>query len=139
MIKQTTSSNGHGEKSRGKSIPPIVRRPSSMLLFGSLILICGSLQAQVLNGRDTAEGVFVRDSALAVDRLALAQRMEHLKEWEKAAEVYQDIVKNFADRLVPSQVDSNNQICQYSSVTPLVQAQLARWPSEALAIYRARY
>jgi outer membrane protein assembly factor BamB len=46
-------------------------------------------------------GVYVRDSAVAAEKLALAERMERLKEWDKSADVYQEIVEKYADRVVP--------------------------------------
>lgn len=109
-----------------------------------LLSLSAPAAAQVLNNqslyaRDTDQGVFVRDSAIAVEKLALAERMEHLKEWDKAADVYQEIIKTYADRVVPSQVNKDNRIYQYSSVTPFVHEHLAKWPAEGLAVYRARY
>ncbi|HVT88167.1 MAG TPA: PQQ-binding-like beta-propeller repeat protein [Tepidisphaeraceae bacterium] len=119
-------------------------RVSLFLVFCATALLVNPSIAQIpdpqtLAGRDSKEGVFVRDSALAVEKLALAQRMEHLHEWDKAAEIYQEILKGFSDRLVPSQLNSENLIFQYSSVTPLVQERLARWPQDALAAYRSHY
>jgi outer membrane protein assembly factor BamB/tetratricopeptide (TPR) repeat protein len=110
----------------------------------SSVFICGSLSAQEVDpnslfGRDTTQSVFVRDSAVAVEKFALARRMEQLKEWDKAADVYQELVKNFADRVVPSQVDKDNKIYQYTSVIPAVQELLARWPQDGLEVYRGRF
>lgn len=106
--------------------------------------ICGSLAAQGVNpqslyGRDTTQSVYVRDSAVAVEKFALAERMEHLKEWDKSADVYMEILRSYADRVVPSQIDAENKIYQYTSVTPAVQERLAKWPEEGLAVFRARY
>jgi outer membrane protein assembly factor BamB len=108
------------------------------------VFICGSLSAQEVDpnslfGRDTTQSVFVRDSAVAVEKFALARRMEQLKEWDKAADVYQELVKNFSDRVVPSQVDNDNKIYQYTSVIPAVQELLARWPQDGLEVYRGRF
>src|SRR5688500_17191424 len=44
-----------------------------------------------LYGRDSTQGVYVRDSAVAVEKFALAERLEHLKEWDKSADVYMEI------------------------------------------------
>src|SRR4051794_35223375 len=41
-------------------------------------------------GKDSTEGVYVRDSALAQEKFALAQKMERLKEWNKSADLYQE-------------------------------------------------
>src|ERR1700722_16961384 len=54
-------------------------------------------QANNLEGKDNTAGVYVRDSAIALEKLALAQRMERLKEWGKSAEVYQGILEKYPD------------------------------------------
>lgn len=74
------------------------------------LLAPAAAEAQFGRGRiNVAEGpgqpkqsVYVRDSAVAAEKLALAQRMERLKEWNKAADVYQEIVEKYADRVVPA-------------------------------------
>ena len=48
-----------------------------------------------LPGKESNQGVYVRDSGGAVEKLALAQRMERLKEWDKAADIYQEIIDNY--------------------------------------------
>ena len=90
-------------------------------------------------GKESTEGVYVRDSALALEKFALAQKMERLKEWNKSADLYQEILEKYADRVVPSQIDKESKIYQYTSVTKGVQEQLARWPQEGRDVYRARY
>ena len=45
----------------------------------------------------------------AVEKFAQAERLEHLKEWSKAADVYQDVVNSFSDRVVPSRTDPKTQ------------------------------
>jgi hypothetical protein len=87
--------------------------------------------------KDARQGVYVRDSAVAAEKLALAQRMERLKEWDKSADVYQEIVEKYADRVVPIGGEGNEK--RYSSVTLAVQDLLGKWPEEGLAAYRARY
>ena len=99
----------------------------------------GALDPNSFYGKDSTEGVYVRDSALALEKFALAQKMERLKEWNKSADLYQEILEKYADRVVPSQVDKDNKIYQYTSVTKGVQEQLARWPQEGRDVYRARY
>src|SRR6478672_10030727 len=92
-----------------------------------------------LYGKDSTQGVYVRDSAVAVEKFALAERMEHLKEWAKSADVYQEILSHYADRVVPSQVDKENRIYQYTSVGSAVQERLSKWPQEGLDVYRGRF
>src|SRR5579859_5252896 len=46
-------------------------------------------------GKESTEGVYVRDSATAVEKLALAQKMEKLKEWAKSADLYQEVIGKY--------------------------------------------
>jgi hypothetical protein len=92
-----------------------------------------------ISGKESNQGVYVRDSAVAVDKFALAGRMEKLKDWNKAADALQEVVEKYADRVMPSQVDAKNVIYQYTSVTTAVQERLAKWPAEGLDVYRARF
>lgn len=88
---------------------------------------------------DSSQGVYVRDSAIAADKFELGKRMERLKEWPKAADVYQEILEKYQDRVVPTVLDDKSNPIQYASVTVAVQQRLARWPEEGLAVYRARF
>lgn len=94
---------------------------------------------RAIAGKESNQGVYVRDSAVAVEKFALAARMERLKEWNNAADALQEVIEKHADRVMPSQVDANNVIYQYASVTTAVQERLAKWPAEGLDVYRARY
>ena len=133
------------DENGSESRRPDRRRGAVLLayLFSSL-LICGTTHAQQrdpssLYGRDSLQGVYVRDSAVAVEKFALAERMERLNEWPKAAAVYQEIVEEYADRVLPSRVDEKNQIVQYTSAAAAAQERLAKWPVEGLAVYRNLY
>lgn len=97
------------------------------------------LDPQVSNANDPTQGVYVRDSAVAMEKFSLAKRMERLKEWNKSADILQEILEKYSDRVVPSQVDKNSKIHQYMGMAAAVQEQLARWPAEGLDVYRARY
>lgn len=91
-------------------------------------------------GKEPTEGVYVRDSAGAVEKLTLAQKMERLKEWSKSADLYQEVIIKYADRVVSSRVNKENVIYQYTSIINRVQEQhLAKWPQEGLDVYRARF
>src|SRR3954447_3793169 len=91
-----------------------------------------------LFARDSTEGVYVRDSAVAAEKMALAFRLEHLKEWNKAADVYQELLQQYADRVTPSD-ERDQRIYQYTSVAIAVQQKLAKWPQEGLDAYRGKY
>src|SRR3954466_7454783 len=97
------------------------------------------LPGNPLAGHDAAQGVYVRDSAVAIEKLALAERMERLKEWDKSADVYQEIVEKYPDRVVPNQADAAGVAKRYSSVTLEVQKRLAKWPDEGIRAYKARF
>src|SRR2546423_9516853 len=91
-----------------------------------------------LFARDSTEGVYVRDSAVAAEKMALAFRLEHLQEWSKAADVYQELLQQYADRVTPSD-DRDQRIYQYTSVAIAVQQKLAKWPREGVDAYRNKY
>ncbi|HEX4795155.1 MAG TPA: PQQ-binding-like beta-propeller repeat protein [Humisphaera sp.] len=91
-------------------------------------------------GKEPIDGVYVRDPAGAIDKWALAKRMEGLKEWNKSADLFQEVLTKYADRVVPSRLDrASDRICQYTTVTTAVQERLAHWPPEGLDVYRQRY
>jgi hypothetical protein len=99
----------------------------------------GGIDPNSLAGKESTEGVYVRDSALALEKFALAQRMERLKEWAKSADVYQEVMDRYPDRVVPSRTNDEDKIIQYTSVSRGVMERLARWPKEGLDVYRARF
>src|SRR4051812_42352020 len=92
-----------------------------------------------LAGKESTEGVYVRDSALALEKFALAQKMERLKEWNKSADLYQEVIDKYPDRVVPSRTNEDDKIVQYTSVTRGVMERLAKWPKDGLDVYRAPY
>src|SRR5690606_12696465 len=93
----------------------------------------------VVTGEDVAQGVFVRDSAIAVDQFALADRMERLRDWTKAADVYQDVIARYGDRLIADKTDAQGRVYQYASVSRAVQRKLAAWPPEGRAVYEQKF
>jgi outer membrane protein assembly factor BamB len=91
-------------------------------------------------GQDLTGVVYVRDSAMAMEKLALARRMERLHEWGKSADVYQEILEKYSDRVVPAHEDPQTHVVdQYASVTETVRQSLCKWPDDGLTIYRSRY
>lgn len=87
----------------------------------------------------SAETVYVPDSGRAVEQLRLADRLVGQKEWGKAAEVYQEVVDQFGDRVLPVPPAEGAQTTRYVTVTRRVEAQIAAFPPEGLAAYRSRY
>ena len=100
-----------------------------------------AVNAENFNGKESNEGVYAPESTNAMDQLALAQKMERLKEWNKSADLYQEILTNphYSSKVVPSRIDQDHRVYQYTSVEELVMQRLARWPQEGLEVYRARY
>ncbi|MGA2231204.1 MAG: PQQ-binding-like beta-propeller repeat protein [Tepidisphaeraceae bacterium] len=111
------------------------------LLISSILWVGAAGQAIDPQARDLSlsSGVFVSDSTIALDQIALARRLESQKEWTKSAEVYQGIIDQFPDRVVPVRTDDPNLTAQYTSVLTLVNQHLRQWPEAGLAAYRARY
>lgn len=117
---------------------------AAVLLAQPLLAQDATQPADALNpenfyGKEPTEGVYVRDSAGATEKLALAEKMERLKEWSKSADLYQEVITRYADRVVPSQLDNDKKIYQYTSITNPVQERLSHWPQEGLDLYRARF
>ena len=89
-------------------------------------------------GQDNS-GVFVGDSAIALERMALAQRMEKLAEWGKSADLYQEILSKYTDKVVPVTPTEGDRVVQYTSVTEAVCQAMCKWPPEGLDVYRSKY
>lgn len=100
-----------------------------------------AVDAENFDGKDSNEGVYAPESTNAMDQLALAEKMERLKEWNKSADLYQEILTNphYTSKVVPSHYDQDHRVDQYTSVEELVMRRLAKWPEEGLEVYRARY
>lgn len=92
-------------------------------------------------GKENTQNVYVRDSAIAQEKFALAMKMQKLKEWNKSADLYQEIVEKYHDRVIPMPggVDAKGVIVRYTSVSWAVLGQLSKWPQEGLDVYRGRY
>ncbi len=113
---------------------PLPRHALLLSLALSPIVAVG--QIDPLTGRDAAQGVFVNDSAAVRERFALAARMERLRDWDNAADVYQELLRDHAGKVVPSALDADGIITQYRSVAPAVRERISQWPPEGLRVYR---
>ena len=102
-----------------------------MLAAVTLVLV----SSLALAAPDPTGGVYVRDSGIAVEKFALADRMERLGEWGKAADIYQEMLQQQADRVVASAADAT----RFRSVIAAVQDRLSHWSPDGLAIYRERF
>ncbi len=65
--------------------------------------------------------------------------MERLKEWNKAADVYQEILEKNSDNVIASPSQSTGGTTQYTTVATAVQDKLSKWPDEGMSVYRARF
>ena len=99
-----------GQKSEVRSQKWMLAAAAVVFTFAFCLLTSAfARQPSSIYGRDTTQ-VYVRDSAIAIEKFALDERMERLHEWSKAADVYQDVLANYADRVVPSLLDKDNRI-----------------------------
>jgi outer membrane protein assembly factor BamB len=108
-----------------------------------MVLACSAAAsaqlAEEVASTPVVEDVFVRDSAAAIDRLALAVRMERLREWTTSAQVYQELIEQHGETLLPALLDERSRPLIYRSVTQEVQRRLSAWPAEGLEVYRTLY
>src|SRR2546423_7019993 len=72
------------------------------VLAARIVFNQGELALEGSGAVDTQQGVYVRDSAIAADKFELGKRMERLKEWPKSADVYQEILGKYQDRVGPT-------------------------------------
>jgi outer membrane protein assembly factor BamB/tetratricopeptide (TPR) repeat protein len=86
---------------------------------------------------DAPAGISVPDSPAAVDLLQKAAEKERQHQWAGAVDLYQQVLARYAARVSPSHIDADNGIFRYQGVAMTVQEQMARWPGEGLAAYRA--
>ncbi len=104
------------------------------------------------NPTDTADAqgraatVFFRDSVVARDKLVLAERMERLKEWRNAAELFQELLDQHADKMLTRRANTtdNNPADRLATdanrfipVSALVRERLSAWPIEGQEVYRS--
>src|SRR5436853_3139657 len=107
----------------------MLNNPLRVIFVGIFTGVCAFAQRNLVmdnptNGNDVNQGVYVHDSARALELFANGQKMERLKEWTKAADFYQEVIEKFADSVVQSEVDTDNNVVQYKSVTIAVQERL---------------
>jgi outer membrane protein assembly factor BamB/tetratricopeptide (TPR) repeat protein len=115
-------------------------------VWGQMRVLVGPGMPQVVGGvpqgadQNPTGVVYVRDSAMAMEKLALARRMERLHEWGKSADVYQEILEKYSDRVVAAHEDPQSHVVdQYASVTETVRQSLCKWPEDGLTVYRGQY
>ncbi|HEX8521047.1 MAG TPA: PQQ-binding-like beta-propeller repeat protein [Tepidisphaeraceae bacterium] len=114
-------------------------------MFGLVLLLTGAIAwaqpapaTQAEAGKELNQGVYVRDSGGAVEKLAQAERMSRLKEWDKAADLYQEVLDKYSDRIVSTGKDGSPG-SRYANVTAVVQERLGAWPREGLEAYKRKF
>ncbi len=86
-------------------------------------------------GLEPVHAIVVHESAIAREIFSNAEKRDGLKDWSGAADLYQELLENFADRLVPVSVDKEGIIVQCTSVAHAVRERLCHWPREGLDAY----
>jgi outer membrane protein assembly factor BamB len=110
-----------------------------LCLCGLILLFSAKLHAQPAPPSETAPQVYVHDSTEVMYKVALADRMAHLGQWDTAANTLQEIINKNSDRVVPTQTDPQGRPTQYAGAGSVAQSRLAGWPAEGLAVYRGKF
>ena len=98
----------------------------------------GALAQEAKPPEEPTLSVFVPDSSVATERFALADKLQTAREWGKAAEIYQELIENYRDRVVAA--DSGPDTSKrYISVAERVINQVSQWPAEGLGAYNGRF
>jgi outer membrane protein assembly factor BamB len=110
-----------------------------LCLCGLILLFSSTLHAQPAPPSESAPQVYVHDSTEVMYKIALADRMAHLGQWDTAAATLQEIIDKSSDRVVPTQTDPQGRPTQYAGAGWAAQSRLAGWPTEGLAVYRGKF
>src|SRR6476619_8588971 len=96
----------------------LVAAPSGVALAQPMqqVQVRGGLNPDAFYGKETFQGVSVRDSLEAIKKLEDARRMERLEDWNKAADWYQEVIEKYGQYVVPNGTDANNNIRQYTGI-----------------------
>src|SRR5256885_6508579 len=81
----------------------------------------GGLNPDSFYGKETFQGVSVRDSLEAVKKIEDARRMERLEDWNKAADWYQEVIEKYGQYVIPSGLDAENRQIQFKGIERPVQ------------------
>src|SRR6267378_3093926 len=114
-------------------------RASAQATQPAQVVVRGGLNPDSFYGKETFQGVSVRDSLEAVKKIEDARRMERLEDWNKAADWYQEVIEKYGQYVIPSGLDAENRQIQFKGIEGPVQEQLAKWPKAGLDAYRNRY
>lgn len=119
-----------------------IARRRALAAAGLLVVLAGvGVVAQVAlppTTQPSLSQVTVRESSVVAERMALAERMQRSQQWDKAADLLQEIIEKYVDRIVPAESD-DPKYPRYTGVDRAVWERLATWPAEGLEEYRARF
>src|SRR5258706_15122269 len=91
-------------------------RASAQATQPAQVVVRGGLNPDSFYGKETFQGVSVRDSLEAVKKIEDARRMERLEDWNKAADLDQEVIGKYGQYVVPSDTDAQNNIRQYTGI-----------------------
>ncbi len=120
--------------------PQFRRSLAVALATGGVIcaLVAADLRSPAMATPAVSGQVYMPDSAAATERFTLARNLEKASDWDKAADVYQELLEKYPDKVVAPGA-AGGAGAQYMSVRRLAQQMLCKWPAEALAVYRGKY
>src|SRR4051794_28803506 len=96
----------------------------------------GGLNPDSFYGKESFQGVSVRDSLEAIKKLEDARRMERLEDWNKAADWDQEGVEKDDQYVIPSGLDAGNRQIQFKGIEGAGDEQLAKWAQARLDGHR---
>lgn len=116
----------------------VTPRRSRGLWVGCLVFV-GIANAQPAPVSESTAQVFVHDSTEVASKLALADRMARLHQWDTAADTLQQIIEKDSDRVVATQNGLDGKPTQYIGAGLFAEKRLSTWPEEGLAVYRGKF
>lgn len=84
-------------------------------------------------------GIYIHSALRASEQLNLAQRMQRLNEWQKAADILMSLLEQSADSVIPSHLTEDGSIDQYIGLPTIIEQQLTTWPADALQTFNLIY
>ena len=93
----------------------------------------------IVGYRQTPTGMSLPDSPAAADLIKRAIFEESQMHWENAADLYQQALSQFPNRVIETKTASDSGMSCYLGTSQIIQSQMAKWPQEARGIYKGLY
>jgi outer membrane protein assembly factor BamB len=93
----------------------------------------------IVDYRQTPTGLSLPDSPAAADLIKRAVFEESQAHWENAADLYQQALAQFPNRVIEIKSSSDSGLSRYVGTSQIVQSRLEKWPQEARDIYKGLY